>query len=213
LNQLERIGRDANFRYSNISDLGSLLHVGGNLSLRDTPINSLGNLRFVGGNLFLPIRLKDQIDLSKIRVIGRVQYWNDSKSRAKPISKTELGLTISSIPVPYWKHGYIYSVDAINQANPEQKKFYEYFKSNFLSSDIEIIESHEGQRLLPIIANEHELKYSIRETDFLSNKNPTSIAVGLELLNIILLRTVLFIILSQLFKKTLYGSLTFIFSP
>jgi len=64
-----------------------------------------------------------------------VQYWNDSKTRAKQISKSELGLTTSSIPVPYWKHGYIYSVDAINQANPEQKKFYEYFKSNFLNNN------------------------------------------------------------------------------
>jgi hypothetical protein len=132
LGKLERVGKDANFRYSNISDLGSLLHVGGNLSLRDTPIHSLGNLRFVGGNLFLPIRLKDQIDLNKVRIIGKVQYWNDSKSKIKPVSKSELGLTISSIPVPYWKHGYIYSLDAINQANPEQKKFYEYFKNSFL---------------------------------------------------------------------------------
>jgi hypothetical protein len=134
LGKLERIGKDANFRYSNISDLGSLLHVGGNLSLRDTPISSLGNLRFVGGNLFLPIRLKDQLDLNKVRVIGKVQYWNDSKSKIKPVSKSELGLTNSSIPVPYWKHGYIYSLDAINQANPEQKKFYEYFKNSFIEN-------------------------------------------------------------------------------
>jgi hypothetical protein len=134
LNKLERIGKDANFRYSNISDLGALLHVGGNLSLRDTPINSLGNLRFVGGNLFLPIRLKDQINLGNVRVIGRIQYWNDSKTKAKPTSKLELGLTQSSIPVPYWKLSYIYSTELLNQANPEQKKFYDYFKNSFLNN-------------------------------------------------------------------------------
>lgn len=141
LNKLERIGKDANFRYSNISDLGALLHVGGNLSLRDTPINSLGNLRFVGGNLFLPIRLKDQIDLSKIRVIGRIQYWNDSKTKVKPISKPELGLTPSTIPVPYWEHNYIYSIDALNHANPDQRKFYDYFKNSFLNN---IFIDHQG---------------------------------------------------------------------
>jgi len=131
LHKLERIGKDANFRYSNISDLGALIYVGGNLSLRDTTINSLGNLRYVGGNLFLPFRLKEQIDLSKVRVIGRIQYWKDSKTKIKPVHKSELGLTISSIPVPFWKHEYIYSADAINQAGPEQKKFYTFFKKCF----------------------------------------------------------------------------------
>ena len=134
LNKLERIGKDANFRYSNISDLGSLQYVGGNLSLRDTSVNSLGNLRFVGGNLFLPIRLKECVDLSKVRVIGRIQYWNDSKTKIKPIPKSELALTISSIPVPFWAHCYVYSFDAINQANPEQKKFYEFFKQSFIEN-------------------------------------------------------------------------------
>lgn len=35
--------------------------------------------------------------------------------------------------VPYWPHFYVYSFDAINRANAEQKKFYENFRTAFLN--------------------------------------------------------------------------------
>lgn len=41
--------------------------------------------------------------------------------------------TKSEIPVPYWEHKYIFSVEDLKLANPEQKEFYEYFKRNFLN--------------------------------------------------------------------------------
>ena len=34
--------------------------------------------------------------------------------------------------VPYWEHSYVYSVDALQNANIQQKAFYYYFKSQFL---------------------------------------------------------------------------------
>lgn len=36
--------------------------------------------------------------------------------------------------VPYWAHHYVYSYSEINTASPEQKLFYETFKSNFLKN-------------------------------------------------------------------------------
>lgn len=84
LNNLEIIKGDVTLRYSNVADLGELKHVGGRLSLRDTKIENLGKLKFVGGDLFLPKRLKDEIDLSNIKVLGNIKFWNDVNITSKP---------------------------------------------------------------------------------------------------------------------------------
>lgn len=131
LQNLEKIGGDAILRYSNITDLGNLSYVGGKLSLRDTNIKNIGNLKYVGGDLFLPKHLKDYLDLSKIQVVGKIQFWNDNKNKKKIIEKENLGLSKSELNVPYWKNQYIYSYNEINNANQEQKNFYSYFKKNF----------------------------------------------------------------------------------
>jgi hypothetical protein len=131
LHNLEKIGGDALLRYSNIADLGNLSYVGGKLSLRDTKIINLGKLKYVGGDLFLPKRLKDSLDLSKIQVKGKIQFWNDNKNKKEIIEKENLGLTKSELIVPYWKNQYIYSFDEIKNANPEQITFYSHFKKNF----------------------------------------------------------------------------------
>jgi len=131
LQNLEKIGGDAILRYSNITDLGNLSHVGGKLSLRDTNIKNIGNLKYVGGDLFLPKHLKNYVNLSKIQVLGKIQFWNDNKNKKKIIEKENLGLSKSELNVPYWKHQYIYSNNEINNANQEQKNFYSYFKKNF----------------------------------------------------------------------------------
>jgi hypothetical protein len=144
LGRLEKIGGDASFRYSNLCDLGNLKYVGGKLSLRDTPISSLGQLQFVGGDLYLPKRLKDNIDLSDIHVVGKIQFWNDSKSKKQILDKTSLDLKKSDIPVPYWAHQYIFSIDALLNASVEQKKYYDYFKKLFLNNVFTDIEGNDN---------------------------------------------------------------------
>jgi hypothetical protein len=81
LNKLEFVGGDIGLRYSKIKDLGNLKKVGGRLSLRDTEIESLGNLEYVGGDLFLPKRIEKKINLSKVKVEGKVRFWNDNKKK------------------------------------------------------------------------------------------------------------------------------------
>lgn len=133
LGNLEKIGGDANFRYSNICELGNLEHVGGKLSLRDTSITTLSNLQFVGGDLYLPKRLQGSIDLSNIYVAGKVKYWNDSKSR-KTVLRPTLNLKKAEDPIPYWGKQYIYSKDDLSSANRKQKQFYHHFKNSFLNN-------------------------------------------------------------------------------
>ena len=134
LNELEEVEGDLWLRYSNIEDLGNLKKVDGNLNLRDTPVQNLGNLNYVAGNLYLPKRLQDQIDLSKIKVGGKIKYWNDAKSNITPASKTNLNLTPYNGCVPQWKHRYIFSHLDIKAASASQQKFYTHFKDQFLQN-------------------------------------------------------------------------------
>lgn len=133
LGKLEKIGGDASFRYSNISHLGNLKYVGGKLSLRDTPVNNLGKLEYVGGDLYLPERLRNLIDLKKVHVVGKIQFWNDSKTKKEITSKSLLRFQKSEIEIPFWTHQYIFSSDVLNYANSEQKNFYRYYKKSFLN--------------------------------------------------------------------------------
>lgn len=137
LNKLEKVGGEASFRYSNIENLGNLKYVGGKLSLRDTPIEKLDNLEFVGGDLYLPKRLEGKVDLSRITVKGKIKFWNDNKSKSKPLDKTSLGLVESEIEIPYWAHKYIFSASELENANPKQVQYYHFFKRNF-NNDIYI---------------------------------------------------------------------------
>lgn len=134
LSELEEVKGDLCLRYSNIEDLGNLKNVGGNLNLRDTPVQNLDNLKYIAGNLYLPKRLQDQIDLSKIKVGGKTKYWNDAKSNINPVSKTNLNLIPYKGCVPHWKHKYIYSHSDIKEASASQQKFYTYFKDQFLQN-------------------------------------------------------------------------------
>ena len=144
LGNIEKIGGDATFRYSNLSDLGALKYVGGKLSLRDTPIDNLGGLEFVGGDLFLPKRLKDKVDLSRIHVKGKVQFWNDTKSRKEILDKAKLDLKKSSYMVPFWVHQYVYSIDALKGASDLQKEFYARFKEHFKNNVFIDIEGNDN---------------------------------------------------------------------
>jgi hypothetical protein len=133
LDNLEFVGGDLILRYSNIEDLGALKKVGGKLSLRDTNIKNLGILEFVGGDLFLPKRMEKEIDLTNITIMGKVKFWNDSKTRVKMIPKSEMGYFDYKNPIPYWNHKYVYSFREIGEANSEQLAFYRVYKKHFLN--------------------------------------------------------------------------------
>ena len=130
LGNIEYIGGNCRLRYSNIQIIDSLKKVGGDLSLRDTPINSIGVLRYVGGNLFLPKRIQNEFDFSKIEINGKLKFWNDDKNRVvKEIERIELKLHSSEIP--QWNQKYIYSLNDLSYATEIQKSFYFIYKNEF----------------------------------------------------------------------------------
>ena len=135
LGTLKRVEGNASFRYTPLEDLGDLEYVGGDLSLRDTCINDLGKLSYVGGNLYLPMRLKDKLDLSGISVSGQIRYWNDAKKKDTSTldGNTDILLKKSNIPVPYWPQSYIYPDHDIRQEPVGVQQFYKYFKDSFLN--------------------------------------------------------------------------------
>lgn len=128
LGNLEKVGGNVKLQDMSISNLGLLKYVGGYLNLRNTPIRDLGQLEFVGGNLYLPKQTEGKLDLSKVRVVGKIKYINDKKSQLDKIPKPDSRLLKSPYPVPYWKQDY----DVIITETPEQKTFYDYFKAGFL---------------------------------------------------------------------------------
>ena len=131
LGKLEKVTGEVYLRRSNISDLGALRYVNGKLNLRDTPIKDLGVLKFVGGDFFLPKRLEGKVNLNEIEVQGNVRFWKDESSQTNKPKKTIIELKNSKIEIPYWRHSYIFSFSALETATNEQKKFYNYFKTEF----------------------------------------------------------------------------------
>lgn len=77
LGDIEYIGGDLNIKQSPIESLGKLKFVGGNLNLRKTKITSLQGIDEVGKNLLLSSNLKGQIDLSNVKINGKVKYYKD----------------------------------------------------------------------------------------------------------------------------------------
>lgn len=67
----------ANFRNSQIIDLGSLQYIGGFANFRDSQITNLGNLQSIGGNAFF---INSQIiDLGNLQSIGKDAYFSNSQ--------------------------------------------------------------------------------------------------------------------------------------
>lgn len=144
LGKLEKIGGEVSLRYSNIIDLGALKEVGGKFCLRDTAIEDIGSLKYVGGDLYLPKRLQENIDLSKVTVNGKVRYWNDSKTKKTIVPKEELGLVTHPDGVPHWQHQYIFSKRDLENANHEQKQFYKTFKQKFKNDEFIDLEGNDN---------------------------------------------------------------------
>jgi len=57
--------------------LGTLESIGGSLNLRKTTVHDLGNLSEVKGNILLTKSQADKIDLSGVKILGKVKYYND----------------------------------------------------------------------------------------------------------------------------------------
>jgi hypothetical protein len=186
LGNLEKVGGDLSLRYSNIIDLGKLKKVGGKLSLRDTAIDDLGVLEYVGGDLYLPKKLQDSVDLSHVVIKGKIRFWNNSKTQKNIIPKEELGLLKHSDAVPHWEHKYIFSASELNNANPEQRKFYNTFKQKFkegLFLDIEGNENYAFVLFYDLLSSSkgdiHELQADFKnlENHYPKTKNYTQSAV------------------------------------
>ncbi len=165
LGKLEKIGGEVSLRYSNIIDLGTLKEVGGKLSLRDTAIENLGSLTYVGGDLYLPKRLQDKIDLSKVTVNGKIRYWNDSTTKRTIVPKEELGLTIYPNGVPHSQNQYVFYLRDLENQNYEQTKFYKTYKQKFKNGEFLDLEGNDNYSffLLYDLLDEYSLRENIQE--------------------------------------------------
>ena len=165
LGKLEKVGGEVSLRYSNVIDLGALKEVGGKLSLRDTAIEDLGSLRYVRGDLYLPKRLQDKIDLSKVSVNGKVRYWNDSKTKRIIVPKEKLGLVPYPTGVPHWQHQYVFSNRDLENANHEQKQFYKTFKQKFKNGEFIDLEGNDNYSFILFydLLNEKSQRENIQE--------------------------------------------------
>jgi len=69
--------------------------------------------------------------------------------------------------VPYWAHHYVYSYSEINTASPEQKLFYETFKSNFLNNICLDIEGNSNYAFILLfnLIDEYENHRNISRTE------------------------------------------------
>jgi hypothetical protein len=69
--------------------------------------------------------------------------------------------------VPYWAHHYVYSYSEINTASPEQKSFYETFKSNFLNNICLDIEGNSNYAFILLfnLIDEYENHRNISRTE------------------------------------------------
>lgn len=140
LSKLKRIGGSANLNFTPIKNLGTLEYVGLDLCLRDTEIKDLGSVTHIGGKLVLPYDLKNKVDLSNIEIGGEVKFFRISKNKSK-LTKSDLGLSLSEIPVPEINRRTNETlvpkyIACISEANQEQKKFFNYFKECFFNGKI-----------------------------------------------------------------------------
>ncbi|UAY53054.1 tellurite resistance TerB C-terminal domain-containing protein [Ferruginibacter albus] len=69
--------------------------------------------------------------------------------------------------VPYWAHHYVYSYSEINTASPEQKLFYDIFKSNFLNNICLDIEENSNYAFILLfnLIDEYENHRNISRTE------------------------------------------------
>lgn len=98
----------------------------------------------MGGDLYLPKRLQNKLDLSKISVNGKVRFWKDSKTKRVIVPKEELRLITYPNGVPHWKHQYVFSIRDMKNANYEQQKFYKTYKQKFKNVEFLDLEGNDN---------------------------------------------------------------------
>ena len=75
-----------------------------------------------------------KLDLSKIKIVGKVKYFNDQKSRLENIPKPHSAVAKVRTPDSVLETNVCtFLGEFLSSATPEQKVFYQYFKENFLS--------------------------------------------------------------------------------
>lgn len=128
LGNLEEIGGDFRPTTNDLEDLGNLIKVGGTVDLQGMiNLKDLGKLEYVGDNLNLVKSLKRFYNLEKIKVQGRIIYWN----KQSEFFKDEEKLTNERV-APGWESRGPYEFENnLVQPNEDQRKFYEYFKDKF----------------------------------------------------------------------------------
>jgi hypothetical protein len=132
LGLLEEIKGDLRPTTNDLEDLGCLQKVGGTVDLRGMiKITNLSPLREVGDNLNLVKSLKDQYNLKKVRVKGRIIYWN-----TEPHFYKDHNELISLRLAPPWENLGPYEFENnLVFPNKEQLDFYNYFKEQFLNGE------------------------------------------------------------------------------
>ena len=82
---VKEIKGDADFRFSQLTNMGNLECIGGNADFTYSKINSTGNLKYIGGNA--------DFEYSKIKSLGNIQsingYANFEYSNVKKLGKLE----------------------------------------------------------------------------------------------------------------------------
>ena len=128
LGVLKEIKGDLRPTTNDLEDLGYLSKVGGTVDLRGMiNIIDLSSLKEIGGNLNLVKSLIDQYDLSKVKVNGRIIYWNKKPT----FYKSEYLQNKSKIP-PAWENRGPYEFENyLVIPNIEQFDFYKYFKNYY----------------------------------------------------------------------------------
>ncbi|MCK4814379.1 hypothetical protein KA005_01305 [bacterium] len=132
LGALKEIKGDLRPTTNDLEDLGCLSKVGGTVDLRGMiNIIDLSSLKEIGGNLNLVKSLKDQYDLSTVKVKGRTIYWNKKPT----FYKSEYHQNKTKIP-PVWENRGPYEFENyLVIPNTEQFDFYKYFKKSFLKGE------------------------------------------------------------------------------
>lgn len=131
LGQLVEVGGNCSLRFTMVESLANLEYVGGTLNLRDTIIRDLGNLKKVGGNLLLPKESKNRLNLDKIEVVGKISFWKSVKISQEDEDSMQAKCIYHDVEIVDWPHQYIFSLNDLFEASPEQKLFYKNFKNGF----------------------------------------------------------------------------------
>ena len=72
LGKLQNIGGSAVFYYSRIRNLGKLQSIGGNADFYKSEIINLGQLQNVGGNIYIRESALTEKDFENIKVVGKI---------------------------------------------------------------------------------------------------------------------------------------------